>query len=493
MLTVPEYGDDAPAATIEAGKFYRAILANSELASFVVRVDRDGFIRCEDANEAAERLAGSPAGGIIGRGLFDCLARDVAENLSARLLSCLEAGGCTSFEQSTLAPEGRVSWKTCLIPVAGDGPEARHVIGLCWDVTNEKRQVERARHNASLLRTLGLALPSAIYLLDLSTHMISFIGGDADDRRQKWRKGAEEAGSLAVENFFHPDDHEKAAAHWQELAGLADGEVTTIDYRILSPEGEYRRHLNRETVFRRNKAGEVELVLGVSEDISQQDRTQDELRELSQRILNLQAEEQRRIAQEFHDSTGQHLVAAALALGRAQLGRNETVDVDAEHVRLLAAIDDARQSLLRAQRELRVLSYLLHPPEIRDQGLGDAITDFAMGFARRAGLGVDVRVSPTADAIDEATSLHLFRICQEAFTNIHRHARARKVSVALDMDEANVSLTVTDDGIGVEESDPPGVGFEGMRARMKRLGGSVEVTGEGGGTTLTAVAPRAAN
>jgi PAS domain S-box-containing protein len=489
MPTAPKPRHDTPRAS-DGGAFFRAILDASELAAFVLRVDGNDVVHCEDANQAAEQLAGSPAGGIVGRKLFDCLTEDVAEILNARVLSCLETGVSTSFDQSTLAPGGRVSWKTFLIPVAGVDRNVRHVVGLCWDVTNERRQVERARHNASLLRSLGLALPSAIYLLNLVTQKIEFIGGDADERRQKWRKGAEQAGSLAVENFFHPDDHEKAARHWQELASLKDGEVVSIDYRILNPDGEYRRHMNRETVFRRNAAGEVELVLGVSEDISQQDRAQEEVRELSQRILNLQAEEQRRIAQEFHDSTGQHLVAAGLALGRAQLGRTGAVDLEAEQGRLLAAIDDARQSLLRAQRELRVLSYLLHPPEIRDQGLGDAVRDFASGFARRAGLGVTLEIAPAANAIDETTSLHLFRVCQEAFTNIHRHARATKVAVAIDLDDDTIRLTITDDGVGFEEPGTPGVGFEGMQARMRRLGGALTVSGQDGGTTLTATAPR---
>ena len=132
---------------------------------------------------------------------------------------------------------------------------------------------------------------------------------------------------------------------------------------------------------------------------------------------------------------------------------------------------------------------------IRRQGLGDAIAGFAAGFGRRAGLEVDTRVSPAANSIGEEMAVHLFRVCQEAFTNVHRHAAARNVSVALDVDPGEVRLTVTDDGVGLDRPEPErtsaqGVGFHSMRERMRRLGGNVEVTGTKRGTKLVAVAPR---
>ena len=187
-------------------------------------------------------------------------------------------------------------------------------------------------------------------------------------RKQK----AEDAGSEAFTMFMHPEDLEKVVAHRRRLATLPDGEVETIELRVLTPSGEYRLHSNRETVFSRNANGEVELVLGVSEDVTQRELAEEQVRDLSERLLTSQIDERRRIAEDLHDSTGQHLFAVGLALTRArasQIAGGKTAD---NRATLIEALDDAKHSLQIAQREVRMLSYLLHPPEIVSEGLSEA-------------------------------------------------------------------------------------------------------------------------
>jgi signal transduction histidine kinase len=295
--------------------------------------------------------------------------------------------------------------------------------------------------------------------------------------------------------FFHPDDLPRAEAHLQELALLGDGEIAAIDFRVMAADGEFYHVLNHSTVFSRNAGGEVELVLGVSEDMSQHDRMEKEVRDLSERMLTLQIDERRQIAQELHDSTGQHLTAARLSLQRAQIGQQDLKGTDKDRAFLVAALDDTRSALEEAQHEVRVLSYLLHPPQLQTQGLSEAISSFATGFGQRAGLDMSVRIAPGVDRVDDTVALHLFRICQEALTNIYRHARAQAAMVTLDLDEAMIRLEVHDDGVGIDEAQLPtlellGVGLSGMRDRLARLGGTLQLFGGSGGTTLLATVPR---
>lgn len=482
-----------PEATLTFAEFYDAVTSSLELAAYVIRIHENGDFTFEDANEVVERLAGRPLAEIRGRTLLSCLPPDIGQCLTDNTRRCVETARPVTYHRTMALPTGQVSFKTNLTPVIRASASVQFVIGFTRDVTHETILIENAQHHAAMLRTLGIALPSSIYLLDLETKTISFIGGNVNQTRQNWRKQAEAARGGAVDMFFHPDDQARAIQHWADLTDLADGEIATVSYRILSADGRYRRHENREAVFSRNADGKVKLVLGVSEDMSLHDRIEQEVRDLSTRMLTLQIDERRRIAEELHDSTGQHLTAATLALRNARELRASSLNGNANGADLLmSVIDDAAQSLGEAQREIRVLSYLLHPPHLQSQGLAEALRTFASGFGRRAGLKVDVDVGADASLIDDDVAVHLFRVCQEALTNVYRHARAGSATIELEVGEDVVELTVSDDGIGFDAALPEralGVGLPGMRDRMARLGGTVRIIGSERGTVLSARLP----
>lgn len=477
----------AKAGTVlDLGLFYEAVF-RSEFAVYVIRFDDQGIARFEDANETVLGMAGRSRDEIVGQRPLDCLPAEIGNCLETQLNICFDSAEPHAYERLFEGPNGPMAFKTSLVPIRGRFGKVEHVVGITRDVSKEADQVRDAQQNAALLQRLGIALPSAIYLLDIRDNAIRFIGGDPDPRRMEWRAKAETAGRNAVELFMHPDDHDKVLAHRQRLAALNDGEVETVEFRILTQSGEYRPHSNRETVFSRNAAGEVELVLGVSEDITERDLAEQQVRDLSERLLTSQIDERRRIAEDLHDSTGQHLFAVGLALTRARSsqvsGGNQAI--------LHEALDDARHSLQVAQREVRMLSYLLHPPEIVSDGLCEAISNFAQGFAKRSGHYVKVRIAPEADTLGDEVSLNLFRACQEALTNIYRHAEASMAAITLDIDGREVRLEVADDGIGAGPAQSLGVGLSGMRERIRRLGGEVELLSAPEGTTLRVTVPMA--
>jgi PAS domain S-box-containing protein len=478
------------ALPLDLGEFYRAIF-NSEFAVYIVRFDDQGIARFVDANEAISKISGRPVTQIIGQRPLDVLPIEIGQCLESRLMECFASGERLDYERTLERPGGVAAFKTSLEPIPGRDGKIVHAIGITRDVSSEANLIKDAQHNAALLQRLGIAFPGAIFLLDLGTRSFRYIGGAGELKSLEWRKKAEESGEGAALRYLHPDDLPKGLDHLRELAMLADGEVSSVEFRVLTESGEYHPIRNRETVFSRNAKGEVELVLGVSEDIADRDRVEQQVRDLSQRLLTSQIDERRRIAEDLHDSTGQHLFAVGLALARARASQVANVQQDSRAM-LVEALDDARHSLQVAQREVRMLSYLLHPPEIVSEGLSLAIHNFARGFAKRSGHYVEVHIDPAADTLSDEISLNLFRASQEALTNVYRHAEASQAVIRLQVDETEARLEVTDDGLGIDPAQTLGVGMSGMQERLKRLGGNARLSSDEGGTTLLVTVPRSA-
>ncbi|MFL5222888.1 MAG: sensor histidine kinase, partial [Microvirga sp.] len=149
-----------------------------------------------------------------------------------------------------------------------------------------------------------------------------------------------------------------------------------------------------------------------------------ELGELSEHLLVLQEEERRRIARELHDSTAQHLVAGTLGLMQI------TAVADGNPA-VLKACAEVEASLDKGLRELRIFTYLLHPPNLEREGLSATLREFVDGFCRRTGLAAAVRVYGAVDYLPFDLQRTLLRVVQEALANVQRHAMASRVSLVL--------------------------------------------------------------
>ncbi|MEA3003188.1 MAG: hypothetical protein QOH81_1976 [Sphingomonadales bacterium] len=233
--------------------------------------------------------------------------------------------------------------------------------------------------------------------------------------------------------------------------------------------------------------GPVTHVLGMVRDIVHETRLGGDA--IHHRAL---IDQRHRLAEALHEATGQHLAAADLALMRLELFTEP--EVSARGKELDQALGDARASIGEIKREIGVLTYVLHPPAFESHGLGEALRLFTEGFGRRSGTAVEIRIAPEADALPVLASMPLFRVLQEALANVHRHAHAATVAVALDVVDGDVVLTIADDGVGFDARPASlqargGSGLAGMRARMAQLGGTVEISSRGPGTTIVARSP----
>lgn len=204
----------------------------------------------------------------------------------------------------------------------------------------------------------------------------------------------------------------------------------------------------------------------------QMQESQRQLQTLSARLMTLQDEERRRIARDLHDSTAQAL--SALEMNTSLL---ESTAPD-ERTRKLAA--DTAAISRQVCRELRNISYLLHPPLLEEEGLVFAIRWFADGFTKRNDIPVFLHLPDDFPRLKTDEETALFRIVQEALGNIYRHAGATKAWITLRHDDDGfVGLEIRDNGEGLPEgfsfSKSVGVGLAGMRERMKQLGGFLEV------------------
>ena len=163
-------------------------------------------------------------------------------------------------------------------------------------------------------------------------------------------------------------------------------------------------------------------------------------------------------------------------------------------------IDDLNALADEALREIRTTSYLLHPPLLDEAGFASAARWFVEGFSKRSNIEVECDIPQQSERLSKECELVLFRVLQESLTNVHRHSRASAASVTLIMDQGRLELQVSDNGNGIEQTrlaqvNEPGrqmgVGVAGMRERVRKLGGRLELQSSKVGTKVTVSLPMA--
>jgi two-component system, NarL family, sensor histidine kinase UhpB len=215
------------------------------------------------------------------------------------------------------------------------------------------------------------------------------------------------------------------------------------------------------------------------------ERSRRDLRELSASVVEAREEERRRIARELHDELGQRLTALKIDLATLAAQAPLAAD-DARVAAMQAMLDDTLASVRRIASDLR-------PLMLDDLGLNAAIEWLARDASRRIGIPVHTRLPLVEPALDPRLATAIYRMVQEALTNVARHARARSVEVILQTQNTQIVLTVADDGIGLSDQAlqrAGSFGLMGLRERAHILGGTIAIGARpGGGTRLTVRLP----
>jgi signal transduction histidine kinase len=220
-------------------------------------------------------------------------------------------------------------------------------------------------------------------------------------------------------------------------------------------------------------------------------RKTQQLEMLNARMTVLQEEERRRIARELHDSVGQLLVAISINSAFVQ-GESHKLSPDAAK-----RVSENAAMVEETSKQIRTISYLLHPPLLDEVGLASALQWYVEGFSERSKIEAKLDIPQNFAGLSKEMELSIFRVVQECLTNIHRHAGSPTAEIRIVQDEAGLRVEIEDTGKGVPfekesvfgASGHTGVGLRGMRERLRQFGGTLEVQSTGHGTRVTAILP----
>jgi signal transduction histidine kinase len=440
--TVQFYGEDSSLVD-ELSRFIGAALVTGEAAVVIAtKVHRDG---------AAQRLQsrGFDTRKAIEQGRYITL--DAAETLARFMRNGSPDVARFSEVVGGVLGQASAAGENARIAAFGE------MVALLWEAGNSEGAIRLEQLWNDLARTYPLSLRCAY-------PMTRFGREDHGDLFLKIC--AEHSHVIPVESYtalLSEDERYRSVTHLQQKA------------QALETEMAERRQV--EETLRRTKA-DLE---------SQVEQRTAALRQLSSRLLSLQDSERRRIARELHDSLGQYLVGLKL---NAHLLRKSP-----EREELWSEADRLMEQCIS---EVRTLSYLLHPPTMDAAGFTSAARWYVEGYGQRSGLNVTLDAPPDHGRLPDAIELALFRVLQEALTNVHRHSGASSADVVVSQDAEQVILQVRDNGRGIPEEmlnhfhktgAGTGVGIAGIRERVRELGGKMTLESNSSGTLVRVAIP----
>ena len=290
--------------------------------------------------------------------------------------------------------------------------------------------------------------------------------------------------------FLHRDE-----ASWQEFsrqlhaAVKEKGSLSEFELALQRKDGSTIT-IEQNIVPIRSEVGEIVTWVAVIRDLTERKRIEADLRQLSGRIIEAQEAERQRVARDLHDSVNQIIASAKMRL--IKVGESDQLS-PATKERLARC----EVLLLQALEENRRIAHNLRPTDLDALGLTVTCHNFCRQFQARTSLVVKTRLARFAQRCPPATELNLFRIVQEAFNNIEKHARASTVRLQIAFHQGALLLRIQDDGRGFDPNaiksvrrDRGGIGLTNIRERAALLGGTCEVvTGPKQGTTITVRVP----
>lgn len=396
------------------------------------------------------------------------------------------AGEAGTLEFEAIGLRGKRSWLAMhAVPLRDASGTIRAVLGIARDMSRRKvaeqalveseQRFSKAFH-ANALPLLITRLEDG-QVLDANEAFLQLVNRSRDDV----------LGQTTVSLGLI--DAERRASIIETLAGR--GTVSDIELELSSHERGPRTLLLSLVKL---EIGGRQCTLGTYRDITEAKRSEEQLRASRAALRNLATREQdirenerTRIAREIHDSLGQALTALKLQLSAAQeAASRESPALGTRLHETVSMVDDLVKSVRRIASDLR-------PPILDQLGLPAAVEWLAQDFSRRTGIRCATAILPTDGAIGDELATALFRIVQEALTNVLRHAGATSVDIELGMKSGCVALEINDDGSGITEAGtmgPGSLGILGMRERASALGGVLEVAPRpGGGTRVAAWFP----
>ncbi len=291
--------------------------------------------------------------------------------------------------------------------------------------------------------------------------------------------------------WFLPPTHSFALQNPKTAISGMLGFLVLSGFIIALGEANRRSLANSRWAQDQLRRAHDELDRKVQERTADLNSANESLRELSGRLQQIRDEERRHIARELHDSVGQLLAALSMNIAVVQ---SQSHKLDSAGAR---AVSENAAMVEQISREIRTISHLLHPPLLDAAGLASALRWYVDGFSERSKIKVDLDIPKEFGRLSDEMEIAIFRMVQECLTNIHRHSGGTYATIRVHEKDRHVCIEVQDQGKGIplekqlelSSSSRTGVGFRGMRERLRQLGGSLEIRSDNAGTAVTATLP----
>lgn len=474
---------------VKSKDYFQSLLENGQ--DIITVLDQEGVIRY--MSPSIERILAYKQNELVGSDFFRYIHDDdlkEIKNLYVKMLNSPD--GVESIEFRFKHQKGRWIYLESIIKQVQDSRDGPILVFNSRDVTDRKYTMETLKeHRARLAEAQSIAKvgswewklgedPELVWS-DEMCRIFGFTQESFDNSYEMYT------------NHLYPGDRERIENTIKEA--IQNKKPYSFEHRIIRPDGELRNILCKGRPVT-NQQNELIKLIGTGQDITEQKKKEQKLREYSQQLRKLnekigraREEERIRIAREIHDELGQMLTVLKMDVSMlsGQMKKKVSDEIlkyfNSEAEKILDRINTIIHSVQRITTDLR-------PEVLDDLGLKEAIEWQSKEFESHTGVPVNFSTNLNSTKfLNDVQSTTLFRILQETLTNVMRHANASRVDISLDRRNNNIYLTVKDNGIGItreQKEASTSFGMIGMRERTQFLGGDVDIKGEEGkGTTVT--------
>lgn len=460
-------------------------------------------------NPFAERLYGWRSEEVLGRNIMEITVSSEDEEASRKHMATVLEGNSWAGEFQVRCRDGSsVGAFVTLSAVREEDGAIVGIVGVSQELAALKEAEGALRRSEEQFRAFANSLPELCWM--------AASDGQVFWRNERWYEYTgttpQQMEGRGGESVHDPEILPSVLERWK--VSLETGIPFEMEFPLRGADGVFRWFLSRMQPMR-DEAGKITRWYGTATNIDEQrqllrslsearddlekrvmERTAelhaatDSLRDLSARLLRMRDDEQRRLARELHDSVGQLLAAISMNI--------TVVSSEADRLTPAAAkcVAENAELVNEVSREIRTISHLLHPPLLDEAGLASALKWYIEGFAKRSRIEVNLEIPTDLGRLARDTEIAMFRVVQECLTNIHRHSGSETATIRVRTGE-NLTVEVQDRGKGMPEeklrsfarAGRIGIGFSGMRERLRQLGGTLELQSNAEGTLVRAILP----